>query len=79
MLANLPDMPDAIRMERAFQTLRWRTARNALHFSGHAAVSLYAVHCLNQIEVQNLITVIEGIRYHKPVSYIRSLLIAEPS
>lgn len=79
MLTDLPDVPDAFRMERAFQALRWRTARNALHFSGHAAVSLYAVHCLNQIEVRNLIAVIEGIRYQKPVSYIRSLLIAEPS
>lgn len=79
MLADLPDIPDAVRMERAFQTLRWRTARNALHFSGHAAVSLYAIHCLNHIEVQNLISVIEGIRYQKPVPYIRSLLIAEPS
>lgn len=77
MLTDLPDVSDAIRMERAFQILRWRSARNALHFSGHAAVSLYAVHCLNQIEVRNLITIIEGIRYHKPVSYIRSLLIAE--
>ncbi|MBR5405893.1 MAG: V-type ATPase subunit [Oscillospiraceae bacterium] len=79
MLSDLPDIPDAVRVERAFQTLRWRTARNALHFSGHAAVSLYAVHCLNQIEVQNLIAVIEGIRYQKPVSYIRSLLIVDPT
>ena len=71
------DTPESLRLEQAFRTLRWQTARSALHFSGNAAVSLYAVHVLYQIEVENLITVIEGIRYGKPVSYIQSLLITE--
>ena len=77
LLSALPDTPDSVRLEHAFQTLRCRTARNALHFSGHAAVSLYAVHILSQAEVQNLIMIIEGIRYQKPVSYMQSLLITE--
>lgn len=75
---QLPDLSgeeEAVRMEHAFQTLRCRTAQKALRFSDHAAVSLYALHVLNQAEVQNLITVIEGIRYQKPVSYLQSLLI----
>ena len=76
-LAVINDIPDNVRLEHAFQTLRYRTARKALHFSGHAAVSLYAVHFLDQIEVRNLITVIEGIRYEKPVTYMQSLLITE--
>lgn len=71
------DAPESVRLEHAFQSLRWQSARTALHFSGHAAVSLYAVHVLYQIEVSNLITVIEGIRYGKPVSYLQSLLITE--
>ena len=71
------DAPESVRLEHAFQTLRWKSARSALHFSGHAAVSLYAVHVLYQIEVRNLITIIEGIRYEKSVPYIQSLLITE--
>lgn len=76
-LPELSDVPESVRMEHAFQTLRCKTARNALHFSDHAAVSLYALHVLMQTEVQNLITIIEGIRYQKPVPYLESLLILE--
>lgn len=71
------DTPESVRLEHAFQVLRWQTARSALHFSGHAAVSLYAVHVLYQIEVENIITIIEGVRYGKPVAYLQSLLITE--
>ena len=71
------ETPESVRLEHAFQCLRWKSARKALHFSGHAAVSLYAVHVLYQIEVRNLITIIEGIRYDKSVPYIQSLLIME--
>lgn len=74
---NASEAPEAVQLEHAFQTLRWQTARTSLHFSGHAAVSLYALHVLLQIEVNNLITIIEGIRYGKPVSYLQSLLITE--
>lgn len=77
MELNTADAPESVQLEHTFQTLRWQTARSALHFSGHAAVSLYAVHVLYQIEVANLITIIEGIRYGKPVSYLQSLLITE--
>ena len=80
LMEDLPDAPDSMRVELAFQTLRGRTARAKLHFSGHAAVSMYAYHILNRIEIENLITIIEGIRYQKPVSDIQSLLvITEPS
>lgn len=68
---------DHVQMEHAFQMLRFQTARNALHFSGHAAVSLYAIHYLFQVEVQNLITIIESIRYGKAAQYILPHLILE--
>ncbi len=68
---------DRQQMEKAFQTVRCQTARNAFHFSGHAAVSLYAVHFLFQVEVRNLITIIEGIRYGKSTSFMQSHLILE--
>jgi len=73
--AALNDQSGSVGFEHAFQSLRCRNARTALHFSGHAAVSMYAVHFLYQIEVQNLITIIEGIRYGKPVSFIQALLV----
>ncbi|MBQ8920774.1 MAG: V-type ATPase subunit [Oscillospiraceae bacterium] len=76
-LTVLSDQPESVRLEHALQSLRYRNARNALHFSGHAAVSMYAVHFLYQTEIQNLITIIEGIRYGKPVSYMQELLILE--
>lgn len=68
---------DHVQMENAFMRLRYRTAQNALHFSGHAAVSLYAVHYLFQVEVQNLITIIESIRYGKSVSFIQEHLVLD--
>ena len=74
---NLSEAPESVQLEHAFQTLRWQTARTSLHFSGHAAVSLYAVHVLYHIEVNNLITIIESIRYGKPVSYMQSRIITE--
>jgi len=74
-LPELSETEESVRIEHAFQTLRCRTAKNALHFSDNAAVSLYALHVLNEAEVRNLITVIEGIRYGKPVPYLESLLI----
>lgn len=77
MLETQGSLPDHLQMEHAFQKLRCRTAQNALRFSDHAAVSLYAVQFLQQVEVQNLATIIEGIRYQKPVPYIESLLTLE--
>ncbi len=62
-------------MEHCFQTMRCRTARNALRFSDHALVSLYAAHYLHRVEVDNLTTIIEGIRYDKPAAYLESLII----
>lgn len=62
-------------MEHSFQILRCRTARNALRFSDHALVSLYAVHHLHRVEVDNLKTIIEGIRYDQPAAYLESLII----
>ena len=68
---------DHVQMENAFMRLRYRTAQNALHFSGHAAVSLYAVHFLFQVEVQNLITIIESVRYGKSASFMQEHLILD--
>lgn len=62
-------------MEHSFQILRCRTAKNALRFSDHALVTLYAAHHLHRVEVDNLTTIIEGIRYDQPPAYLESLII----
>lgn len=74
LLGNQGELPQHLQMERCFQMLRCRTARNALRFSDHAAVSLYAMHYLQEVEIDNLTTIIEGIRYQESTAYIESLL-----
>ena len=74
LLGNQGDLSQHLQMERCFQMLRCRTARNALRFSDHAAVSLYAMHYLQEVEIDNLTTIIEGIRYQESTAYIESLL-----
>lgn len=73
----LKDAPASVQLENAFQKLRWHSARSALHFSGHAAVSLYAAHVLQQIETENLITIIEGVRYGRSVAELQAMLITD--
>lgn len=77
MLSTHGELPQHLQMEHCFQVLRCRTARNALRFSDHAAVSLYAMHYLQSVEAENLTTIIEGIRYQKPIPYLESLLILD--
>ncbi len=75
LIKNQGELSHHLQMEHCFNMLRCRTARNALRFSDHALVSLYAAHYLHRVEVDNLTTIIEGIRYDKPASYLESLII----
>lgn len=75
LLHSMEELPPTIRMEYAVRRLRYNAARSALHFHGHAAVSLHAIHVLDQVETENLITIIEGIRYGKTVSFLQPRLI----
>ena len=49
--------------------------KRQLHGTTKAAVAMYAFIALRNIEVQNIITVIEGVRYGQPQDEILSLLI----
>ena len=73
----LKDAPTSVQLEQIFRKLRWQSARSALHFSGHAAVSLYAAHVLQQIETENLIMIIEGVRYGRSVAELQPMLITD--
>ena len=55
--------------------LRYRLAKRSLMFSENPAVSIYSLLYLFEMEVENIVNIIEGIRYKKEVSYIENLLV----
>lgn len=58
----------------AADELLYAFARDAIRYSRHADAVVLAYVYLSQIETQNIIHIIEGIRYHLPQSVIRPLL-----
>lgn len=61
--------------EIQIRKIQSRMARKALAFSQSAAVSIYSLVFLNDIEVKNIITIIEGIRYGRSIDSILSMII----
>lgn len=61
--------------EIQIRKIQSRMARKALAFSQSAAVSIYSLVFLNDIEVKNIITIIEGIRYGRSSDSILSMII----
>lgn len=62
-------------LERALMRLRCDLARRSIRTSQNAAVSIYSMMYLLENELNNIIKVIEGVRYEKSVPYIQSLLV----
>lgn len=62
-------------LERALTRLRCNLARRSISTSQNAAVSIYSMMFLLENELNNIITIIEGVRYEKSVPYIQSLLV----
>lgn len=62
-------------LENSTHALRARYAKLALRSSQTAAISVYTILYLFEIELENIITIIEGIRYEVPTEYIQKLLI----
>lgn len=62
-------------LERALTRLRCNLARRSLSTSENAAVSIYSMMFLLENELNNIITIIEGVRYERSVPYIQSLLV----
>lgn len=52
-----------------------RLERRALRFATSAPVAMYTFFTLRRVEVENIITVIEGVRYHLPQEEIMKMLI----
>lgn len=62
-------------LELGIQKLRYTFNKTALRRSESAPLSVYSFMYLRHVEVMNLITIIEAIRYKLPAAQIRSLLI----
>lgn len=62
-------------LEQDAMRLRYNLTKIKLRVSQSAPLSLYAIHYLFEIEVENLIRIIEGIRYGIPSGSIEKLLI----
>lgn len=75
---QIPDLTackDAVRFEHELSRLRCIQAHRSLTLAEDAAVSLYSMMYLLENEMNNIISIIEGIRYGKSTSYIESLLV----
>ena len=68
---------DSVHFEHELTKLRCNLARRSLVLAEDVSVSLYSMMYLLEIEVTNIITIIEGIRYQKDVSYIENLLVIQ--
>lgn len=66
---------DITNIEQSARRLRHKYARSILRRSGSAPLSVYAFIFLRETEVQNIINIIEGIRYGVESSKIASLII----
>lgn len=66
---------DITNIEQSARRLRHKYARSLLRCSGSAPLSVYTFIFLRETEVQNIINIIEGIRYGVESSKIASLII----
>lgn len=57
--------------------LRFMIYKKLIHFTSSAPVCVFALIALMKIEVENLIMIIEGVRYNKDAELIKNLLILE--
>ncbi|MCM1227040.1 MAG: V-type ATPase subunit [Clostridium sp.] len=66
---------ESSQFEKELVKIRYAMAKRALMFSESAAVSLYSLMYLEEVEMNNIINIIEGIRYEKSMSYMENLIV----
>lgn len=76
-IEELDKCTDSVHFEHELTKLRCNLARRSLVLAEDVAVSLYSMMYLLENEVTNIITIIEGIRYQKDISYIENLLVIQ--
>ncbi|MBE6845633.1 MAG: hypothetical protein E7508_08000 [Ruminococcus sp.] len=75
LMENLDENMEGDQFEKELEKLRCSIAKRALQFSENAAVSLYSYMYLAEVEIKNIITVIESIRYGKNIQYMKNLVV----
>ncbi|MGN0621014.1 MAG: V0D/AC39 family V-type ATPase subunit [Porcipelethomonas sp.] len=63
--------------ERELVKVRCAAAKRSLMFSDNAAVSIYSFMYLSEIELNNIISIIECIRYKKSVNYMENIIVTQ--
>lgn len=76
-MGQLSDDMESDRFERELVKIRYAMAKRALMFSEDAAVSLYSLMYLQEVELNNITNIIEGIRYNKSISYMENLIVLQ--
>lgn len=77
LMENLDENMQGDRFERELKKLQYGMAKRALLFTDNAAVSLFSYMCLSEIEINNIISIIESIRYEKSIPYMQSLVVMQ--
>lgn len=62
-------------LEHTVLTLRFRLTKRRFRTTVSTAVSFYSILYLFSVEEQNLINIIEGIRYQVPISYLERMVV----
>jgi len=77
LMENLDENMKSESIEREQVKLKCRLARKALMFSENAAVSLFSLMYLSEVELNNIINIVESIRYNKSISYMENLIVIQ--
>lgn len=74
-MENLDEDMESIYFEKELEKLQCSIAKRALQFSDNAAVSLFSYMYLAEVEIKNITTIIESIRYGRSIPYMQKLIV----
>ncbi len=74
-MGTLDENIEGGQFEKELEKLRCSITKRALKFSDNAAVSLYSYMYLSEVELKNIITIIESIRYGRSASFMKSQVV----
>lgn len=77
LMENLNENMEGGRFEIELEKLQCSMAKRALLFTNNAAVSLFSFMYLAEVEVKNVISIIECIRYGKSIPYMQGLVVMQ--
>ena len=75
LMTGLYEGMESSSFEIELRRLQCNMSKRALHFSDNAAVSLFSFMYLCEVELENIVTIIECIRYGKSIPYMQNLVV----